>query len=724
MCLAGVGPSDSPSAWLTEFTDAGVQFGGPCPIGHYCPAKAKTPTRCERGTTTLGEGGRAFSDCQLCQGGWYCPLASPVRPSMQPTLRHARNKGCCSRHSLHQREAFSLSAFCRKENLVQQDTTVPLEGSRPSRVRPEPTTAQLSQRTAAPVLLAPPDSSAPPAAPRTRTANVQLAFTARQALSWRPLVRRELTAQSLELDRRSSAQPVQSVRDAFCRGRTRHTNLLPKRLCRPAVGQNENLFFERACVCLRLHLRWRRCWASTVRRWRTLRRRLCLEHRMSCRVLLSGRKPRAHRLSCGVLLRAWQRRTRRVSGGRVLCRRRRKDFSLSRRKAKKVGERLRRWRNRRELLRGLSEGPCFLCTPTASLPKRQRRSAFLTGRKPKTPSPSPVSVQGTYAPEEGTPVCLPCPAGYLCYEGVSSPTPIDPQRDGGEPCPEGHYCPEGSFEALPCPPGTFNSQRAVSNLLEGCLPCAPNTYSAKAGQAGCLVCGSSSSSVAGSTTCTCTGKFRVFQHSDGSCVCRDGYESYDGVSGTSNYIDSPHDCQPIVQERCSGSQVWQLFYESHSVRGDAGGCETETTCAEKCNGDGRLLVSSGRCICGGQRESNFLCDQTCRYASRNFKNTKTALPRRYFNITPTNAELRFCSSRRALIQTVFNNGSLVFQTVAGENFFPVPFSKFAENGAVRGSVSCEASEIAPCLMHFYHLSDEGLFGLFEIPSSEPPPKRR
>lgn len=58
----------------------------------------------------------------------------------------------------------------------------------------------------------------------------------------------------------------------------------------------------------------------------------------------------------------------------------------------------------------------------------------------------------------------------------------------------------------------------------------------------------------GSTSCTCSGKNRAFQHSDGSCLCRTGFIFYDKLDFKSSTADSGLDCQPEV----SGCTVWFL----------------------------------------------------------------------------------------------------------------------------------------------------------------------
>lgn len=53
----------------------------------------------------------------------------------------------------------------------------------------------------------------------------------------------------------------------------------------------------------------------------------------------------------------------------------------------------------------------------------------------------------------------------------------------------------------------------------------------------------------GSSSCTCIGKNRAFQHSDGSCVCRTGFIFYNELDLKSSTSDSESDCQPEVSGR-------------------------------------------------------------------------------------------------------------------------------------------------------------------------------
>ncbi|KFO29182.1 hypothetical protein H920_09422 [Fukomys damarensis] len=81
-----------------------------------------------------------------------------------------------------------------------------------------------------------------------------------------------------------------------------------------------------------------------------------------------------------------------------------------------------------------------------------------------------VGKKHTYLAEEGgqsLAECLPCPSGYHCpWPGLSS------FKD--HPCPPGHWCP-GTHGALPCPPGTFQTEPGAS-APEDCELCPPGYY--------------------------------------------------------------------------------------------------------------------------------------------------------------------------------------------------------------------------------------------------------
>ncbi|XP_030258688.1 zonadhesin isoform X7 [Sparus aurata] len=154
---------------------------------------------------------------------------------------------------------------------------------------------------------------------------------------------------------------------------------------------------------------------------------------------------------------------------------------------------------------------------------------------------------GTYRPYL-SPIqhCLPCPPGYFCPSGTD--------HYKSNPCPLGYVCLMGSTKPMPCPPGSFGNL-TNSESLSNCHPCPAGTFNHLAAQKACFPCGSSSTSPSGSSSCTCIGKNRAFQHSDGSCLCRTGFIFYNELDFKSSTSDSELDCQPEVNRRCATGQI-------------------------------------------------------------------------------------------------------------------------------------------------------------------------
>nr|XP_012594637.1 multiple epidermal growth factor-like domains protein 6 [Microcebus murinus] len=207
---------------------------------------------------------------------------------------------------------------------------------------------------------------------------------------------------------------------------------------------------------------------------------------------------------------------------------------------------------------------------------------------------------GTYRSQAlDTLPCTPCPPGFSCPQGSES--------YHGQPCPVGHYCPEGTGSPRPCPAGTFGSSSGAGAAGE-CQPCPAGTFSALPGQAGCLSCGSSAASPLGASKCTCRGLNRVFQKSDGSCICQAGHVSYDsrGLESEDEEDGSGHeDCQPQVPERCLPGGV-----RLAATRKCAS--PQQHDCASFCHpGGGELSAELGMCRCREYVSAEELCDTEC-----------------------------------------------------------------------------------------------------------------
>ncbi|XP_076147240.1 uncharacterized protein LOC143131472 [Alosa pseudoharengus] len=204
---------------------------------------------------------------------------------------------------------------------------------------------------------------------------------------------------------------------------------------------------------------------------------------------------------------------------------------------------------------------------------------------------------GTYRPALSSILhCQPCPPGYHCPAGAES--------HSAHPCPSGLFCPPGSASPLPCPPGSYGN-RTNTEAIEDCHACPQGTFNHMAGQTACFPCGSSATSSQGSSTCTCIGRNRAFQPSDGSCLCRTGFVFYNQLDLKSSSADSPLDCQPEVSKRCGWGEV-RLASSQECVKPSEYSCDV--TCGAH---GGRLDVDMGICHCERYVSSEELCDAAC-----------------------------------------------------------------------------------------------------------------
>ncbi|KAF7667132.1 hypothetical protein LDENG_00078000 [Lucifuga dentata] len=203
---------------------------------------------------------------------------------------------------------------------------------------------------------------------------------------------------------------------------------------------------------------------------------------------------------------------------------------------------------------------------------------------------------GTYRPYlSPIPHCLPCKSGYYCPPGTA--------HYKSNPCPLGYFCPTGSAQPFACPPGSFgNLANAVK--IGDCHPCPAGTFNNLLAQKACFPCGSSSTSPAGSLSCTCIGKNRAFQHSDGSCLCRTGFIFYNKLDFKSSVSDSELDCQPEVNRRCAVGQV--RLAASRECVSPLYSCNI--TCGPL---GGSLDVEMGICHCERYVSAEELCNTSC-----------------------------------------------------------------------------------------------------------------
>ncbi|XP_077422977.1 uncharacterized protein LOC144052618 isoform X3 [Vanacampus margaritifer] len=204
---------------------------------------------------------------------------------------------------------------------------------------------------------------------------------------------------------------------------------------------------------------------------------------------------------------------------------------------------------------------------------------------------------GTYRPYLSTVFkCLSCPPGYFCPPGT------DDYKSNS--CPRGYVCPSGSTRPTPCLPGAFGNLTKAQTLTD-CHPCPADTFNHLHAQRACFPCGSSSTSPPGSSSCTCTGKNRSFQRSDGACLCRTGFIFYNELDFKSSTSDSALDCQPELYKRCAPEQV-RLAASRECVSPSLYSCNV--TCGPH---GGNLDVEMGICHCQRYVSAEELCDTSC-----------------------------------------------------------------------------------------------------------------
>ncbi|XP_059369693.1 uncharacterized protein LOC132107607 [Carassius carassius] len=221
---------------------------------------------------------------------------------------------------------------------------------------------------------------------------------------------------------------------------------------------------------------------------------------------------------------------------------------------------------------------------TSGLRKSQESSCLLCGA-------------GTYRPSHSPHLqCLLCPPGHHCPPGS--------HHYSDQPCPVGYFCPQGSSDPVPCPPGSYGN-RTSAESLEECHKCPPGTFNHLHAQRACFPCGSSSTSDAGASSCTCIGKNRAFQQSDGSCLCKTGFVFYNELDFKSSTADSELDCQPEVKKRCGAGQV-RLASTLECVFPYTYSCNV--TCGPQ---GGTLDVGMGICHCDRYVSAEELCNSSC-----------------------------------------------------------------------------------------------------------------
>ncbi|KAL8273758.1 hypothetical protein Esti_002358 [Eimeria stiedai] len=210
---------------------------------------------------------------------------------------------------------------------------------------------------------------------------------------------------------------------------------------------------------------------------------------------------------------------------------------------------------------------------------------------------------GTYSDSEGSTACSPCSAGHVCTGGATTPNPLSP-AEGGYVCPPGYYCPSAALAPIACAPGTYRPEPGASEMTD-CLPCEAGTYQRYPAMVSCESCGSNAveDKELGSTTCTCLGENRVYQHSDKTCPCQARYVSYDHHLEVSELLDGTLPCQRLTSKPCGNMES----------RDHLGQCMSSVNCTEACGPDGgTFLTTAGICECARAAEETAICDGTCK----------------------------------------------------------------------------------------------------------------
>jgi hypothetical protein len=185
---------------------------------------------------------------------------------------------------------------------------------------------------------------------------------------------------------------------------------------------------------------------------------------------------------------------------------------------------------------------------------------------------------------------------------------------GGYICPAGYYCEAGAYSPAPCTPGTYNPLLGQSTE-DVCLLCPKDTYTDTFGNPNCFPCGSSASSVQGSTTCTCTGSNRNYLKSDGTCRCIPGYEFIsEGVLISDQ--DGTEDCFKKVY----------VFQPKGQVRDPSGSPKDPNDCKDECDGGkGKRMNGVGICECEEVKSIDDICNKACRDSAEKFTVTGSTI---------------------------------------------------------------------------------------------------
>ncbi|PFH35772.1 hypothetical protein BESB_054230 [Besnoitia besnoiti] len=280
--------------------------------------------------------------------------------------------------------------------------------------------------------------------------------------------------------------------------------------------------------------------------------------------------------------------------------------------------------------------------------------------------------KGTFRETAGSNVCKPCGAGHMCYEGCTAMFPRDAMTEKREICPPGHFCPLGSFQAIPCPSGTYNPSPGKTAVSD-CRPCSDGSFGVLPGQTQCVFCGGSTSTSPAGSVCQCVGRNRIFQPSTRACVCKSGHVYKENGANLSDQ-DGKGDCQEEAYEGCNAG----------TVRGPDSLCTPpDVLCHKQCGlQNGSYDSAYQRCFCTGSNRDEEVCDEECR--------------QRVGTLSIRGEDIVFTDGRA--IETS------VFQIAALE-----------ESQVMAGSPSCPPENESDCTVVVQEVSEEGIRGLFGPP---------
>ncbi|XP_032694159.1 neurogenic locus notch homolog protein 3-like [Lontra canadensis] len=256
-----------------------------------------------------------------------------------------------------------------------------------------------------------------------------------------------------------------------------------------------------------------------------------------------------------------------------------------------------------------SQEDCELCPPGHYCPQAELQdnaNVFVipcrAGAECPAGSVAEVTCRaGSYCgPQTGVPPL--CPGGYACPAGSSTYT------GPGQLCVFPFYCPVGSAHPRACPGGSeaLNGTGLRVSKETCCRLCEAGTYRSQAlDSQTCHPCPPGFTCHQGASNCTCRGLNRVFQKSDGSCICQAGHESYSRRGLESEESNGDEDCQPQVVERCWAGEVRLAATRK---------CVTPQLhdCSSFCHPvGGELSAELGICQCQEYVSAEELCDAQC-----------------------------------------------------------------------------------------------------------------